>query len=200
MAHPIVSSTRWLAAVLIAGALAACDVNLAVPTPERTKPAGPLWEEPQFSKMMAEYQKALPGKRHALVFTIDADSAQLQVQDPAKPENVDAYQCHDGQLQGPIPVRLYGGGKLEDNLFDWDQVAVDRIPALVKTAKEKVPLEGGKVIEVKVRQDEEVHIDLQHGGPPMIQVLRIHVALEGTRRIGALVADAKGNVISAEAL
>jgi hypothetical protein len=182
---------RWLGVILMLGLLTGCDGKnpLQGSAPGLARPAGPLWEEPQFSAMMNAYRQALPGKRRALEFDINTERARLQVQDPAKPENVDAYEYRNGQLSQPIPVHLMGGGKLEDNLFGWDEVAVDRIPELAKTAMEKVPLEGGKILQIKASRN-----------LPFSDEVQIRVNLYGTRRSGYLKADAKGNVKETKSL
>jgi len=159
------------------------------PKPAAVAAAGPLWEEPQLSAMMKAYHDALPGKRMVLNFNMNVGGASLQVQDPAKPENVDQYNYRDGEVSAPIPVRLHlFGGKLEDSLFDWDQVAIDRIPELARVAMEKIPLEGGKVRGARVGHD-IVDTDGK---------VYIRVDVEGTRKTGTLKADDKGNVVEAD--
>ena len=150
--------------------------------------AGPLWEEPQLSAMMKAYHDALPGKRMVLRFNANVGGASVQVQDPAKPENVDQYNYRDGQLSPPVPVRLHlFGGKLEDSLFDWNEVAFDKIPELARLAMEKIPLEGGRVVGFRVG-----HAIVDTDGK-----VYISIDVEGTRKSGTLKADAKGNVIEA---
>jgi hypothetical protein len=152
-------------------------------------PAGPLWEEPQLSAMMKAYREALPGKRMALSFNMNVGGASLQVQDPAKPENVDQYNYRDGALSAPIPVRLHlFGGKLEDGLFDLDAVAIEKLPELARAAMEKIPLEGGRVSGARVGRDT---MSFQDGK------VYIRVDVEGTRKSGTLKADAEGNVVEA---
>ncbi len=152
-------------------------------------PAGPLWEEPKLSVMMKAYREALPGKRMVLNFSLNVGGASLQVQDPAKPENVDQYNYRDGKISAPIPVRLHlFGGKLEDSLFDWDTVSLEKIPELARTAMERIPLEGGHVVGARVGHD-VVDTDGK---------VYIKVDVEGTRKSGTLKADAEGNVVEAD--
>jgi hypothetical protein len=116
--------------------------------------AGPLWDEPQFTAMLQAFRQRLPGERRALRFEIYSRDAKLEVQDPAKPANVDSYQYLDGTVSGPSPVHvataLELGGTLEENLFDLDQVTLERIPSLVQESIARTKLEGGKVEQVKV--------------------------------------------------
>src|SRR5262245_45487516 len=66
-----------------------------------------LWSTKQLPKLLATYHEALPGKIRALEFIIYSNRAQMQVQDPAKPENVDQYDYSAGKISAPIPVRLH---------------------------------------------------------------------------------------------
>lgn len=116
-------------------------------------PAGPLWNEPQFTTMLQAYRRKLPGKLRALRFEMYDDAASLEVQDPAQHVNVVSYHYKGGELRGPYHVNLSGvlaDPNLDDNLFDWDQVAVDRIPALVKAALAHTELAGARVVAVKI--------------------------------------------------
>lgn len=135
--------------------------------------------------MIAAYREALPGKVRVLDLKIYDRRVQMQVQDPANPENVDQYD-YRGRVSSPIPVKLAGHGDLDANLFDLDEVAFDRIPALVEEAVAKMPMEGGAVGHVLVRR-----------GLPFTKDVRITVYVEGTRKSGMLKADAKGHVLEA---
>ena len=156
----------------------------AAPLPP--KPAGPMWSEPQFSAMLQAYRQKLSGPRKALEFVITEDRARLQVQDPAKPENIDEYDYSQGRLTGPTPVQLMGANHLAEDVFPWNEVALERIPELAKTALDKGPVENGQIVQVRVGRgvvDPKVHIS---------------VALKGPRGFGGLVADTKGKILSME--
>jgi hypothetical protein len=186
---------RPLAAVLMVLSFISCNgrsgvVRQAPPADRATLPAtaaGPMWSEPQFSSMLQAYRQQLPGKRKALEFEITDERARLQVQDPAKPQNVDQYEYRQGRLTGPTPVQLMGEtDHLGENLFAWDEVAAERIPELAKTALAKVPIEDGRIVQVRVGRGivhREVHIS---------------VALQGPRGFGGLTADSKGKVLTVE--
>jgi hypothetical protein len=146
-----------------------------------------LWSAEQLPKLLAKYHEALPGKIRALEFIIYSNRAQMQVQDPAKPENVDQYD-YRGEISAPIPVRLHGSKNLEDSLFGLDEVAFDRIPALVAEAMEKMPIEGGQVTHVIVKR-----------GLPFSKDMRICVYVNGTRKDGMLEADGKGHLLKVHA-
>ena len=113
--------------------------------------SGPLWDEPQFTTMLQAYRRKLPGKCRALRFEITQSGASLQVQDSAELANVVSYDYRGTVLSGPSPVDLAGvleDSSLADDLFDWDQVAVERIPTLVKEALSRAKLEGSRVVQV----------------------------------------------------
>jgi hypothetical protein len=148
-------------------------------------PKEPLWTAERLSKAIAAYHEALPGKIRVLDLKIYADRLHMQVQDSAKPENVDQYD-YRGRVSDPIPVKLAGHGDLDANLFDLDEVAFDRIPALVEEAVARMPMEGGKVTHILVRR-----------GLPFTKDVRITVYMDGTRKDGMLKADAKGRVLEA---
>lgn len=151
------------------------------------RPKEPLWTAERLSKMIAAYHQAVPGKIRVLDFKIYDRYARMQVQDPAKPENVDQYD-YRGRVSEPVPVKLAGKGSLEANLFDLDDVAFDRIPALAEEAAAKLPMEGGKLGHILIRR-----------GLPFTKDVRITLYVNGTRKDGVLKADAKGRVLEVKA-
>ncbi len=115
--------------------------------------SGPLWNEPQFTTMLQAYRQKLPGKCRALRFEMTESGASLQVQDSAELANVVSYDYKRTVLSGPSPVDLAGvleDSNLADELFDWDQVAVEVIPTLVKVALSRTKLAGTRVVQVKI--------------------------------------------------
>jgi hypothetical protein len=107
-----------------------------------------------------------------LKISVSDHSMRVQAQDPKKPENVDEYRIWGGQIQGPAPVRLFGQTSqkvLEQNLFDPSDVALEKIPELVREADEKVVLEGREptpsvTIKRKLPFEEYVSIDVDYAG------------------------------------
>jgi hypothetical protein len=158
---------------------------IALPGAAASDPKEPLWTAERLSKMIAAYHQALPGRIRVLDFKIYDRYARMQVQDPAKPENVDQYD-YRGRVSEPVPVKLAGKGSLEANLFDLDEVALDRIPALVEEAAAKLPMEGASMGHILVRR-----------ALPFGKEVGITIFMEGTRKNGVLKADAKGRVLEA---
>lgn len=80
--------------------------------------------------------------------------AMVQVQDPTKPENIDGYTWRDGKLSEPAPVKIIGGGKIEDNVFPLKDVNFAGLPDLTKEILEKLKdVEGGKFVGYVVKRD-----------------------------------------------
>ncbi len=115
--------------------------------------SGALWNEPQFTTMLQAYRQKLPGKSRALQFAMTESGASLAVQDSAELAKVVSYNYNGAVLSGPSPVDLASvleDSDLTDDLFDWDQVAVERIPTLVKVALSRTKLAGARVMQVKI--------------------------------------------------
>ena len=136
----------------------------------------------EFEPKMAE---KIGGEVRVLDLSIYESFLKIQVQDPQKKENVDGYDYKNSVISEPVPVRLYGGGNLEQNLFKLKEVNLAKIPELIDEAREKSQdLEGAKVTHVIVKKD-----------LPFSNKVKIRVYLSGTRKSAWLVADADGKVI-----
>lgn len=117
--------------------------------------------------------------------SITESTFTASVQDPSKPENVDAYALDgDGTWGAPTPVELIGSGELEDNLFSADEVAWDEIDALADRAVDEVRIEGAELSLVLVKMSFEGQVE-------------ISVSIDGTRSSGQLRAKADGTFIEA---
>ena len=142
-----------MATTLGAGSCEQVPAKRAAGAPEPGVRSGSLWNEPQFTTMLQAYRQKLPGKCRVLRFEITQSGARLQVQDSAELAKVVAYDYRGTVLSGPSPVDLAGvleGSSLVDDLFDWDQVAVERIPTLVKEALNRAKLAGSRVVQVTI--------------------------------------------------
>jgi hypothetical protein len=100
---------------------------------------------PEFALTSVDALKVKLGEFKALEMTIHFASGftSVQVQDPAKPANVDEYQYKGGSIDGPTPVKLTGDGDLESNLFASTEIAWDKIPVMMEQAKTSIPLQEG---------------------------------------------------------
>ena len=96
-------------------------------------------------KKMTEEMKTKGGTPLMLFqhVNIDSDFINFTRQDQKKPENVDNFIWHaERGWQGPKAVKLKGDGKLEDNLYNFDEVNWDAIPDFVANAEKKAKEEG----------------------------------------------------------
>jgi len=94
---------------------------------------------PEFAAGAVSAYRAALGEAKALEITIWVGSlnrAEADIQDPAKPTNVDTYEYKAGKVGSPQPVKLTGGDAtdLEANLFPLSAVAWDQLPAMFATA------------------------------------------------------------------
>ncbi len=151
LARLTLASLTTAAALTVASCQQAPAKPAGAPAPEVRK--GGLWSEPRFTRMLQAYRRQLPGKLRALRFEMTESSASLQVQDPAEPAKAVSYGYKGSELSGPSPVDLVGEQEdldFDDDLFDWDQVAVERIPTLVQAALGRIKLAGARVVQVRV--------------------------------------------------
>ena len=144
----------------------------------------------EINKIKAVFTEKVGGDIKPLYIYFLANYAELQAQDPKKPENVDQYSYRDDAFDRQIPVKLSGPGKLEDNLFNLNDVALEKIPELVKDALERSKdLENPKVSIVRIALNPSF-IDQKNENKP-----EISINIEGTRKNAAMKADAQGKVL-----
>ena len=154
-------------------------------TPELPANAEDFFESDALREFEPKMAEKIGGEVSALDLSVYENNVKIQVQDPQKKENVDGYDYKNGVITDPVPVRLYGGGSLEQNLFKLKEVSLAKIPELIDEAREKSKdLEGAKVTHVVIKKD-----------LPFSNKVKIRVYLSGTRKSAWLVADANGKVI-----
>jgi hypothetical protein len=110
--------------------------------------------------------------------------AFAQVQDPTEPTYVDRFPWRDGEVGASEPVRLFGDGDLETNLFPSTEVAWDAIPSAIATAVEQAAIPGGEVTHVIVSRDLPFKPDV---------VIRVYVSSD--RESGYVELDAQGGFL-----
>ncbi|HEY0050745.1 MAG TPA: hypothetical protein VGB68_15735 [Pyrinomonadaceae bacterium] len=160
-------------------------VTKSAPTPAIKANSEDFFESDALSEFEPKLSEKIGGEVKVLDLNVYENYLKIQVQDPKKPENVDGYDYKDGVIAAPVPVRLYGGGNLEQNLFKLKEVNLARIPELIDEAREKSQdLEGAKVSHVIVKKD-----------LPFSNKVKIRIYLSGTRKSAWLVADSSGKVI-----
>lgn len=105
------------------------------------------------AKGAQELERQLGGPVRAFQVEIGAQRIVYQVQDPKKPENVDAYELKNGVLMPPQPVQLMLlGDPLDPKLYPLAEVPLARIPELANAALAALNLEDGKVMSMTVRR------------------------------------------------
>lgn len=136
------------------------------------------------------YKEKLGAEFKAMDITVwvqDNERAEANVQDPAKPANVDNYEFDGSKVGSPNPVKLSGDGDLESNLFMVTEVAWEKMPELFEIAKTEIgSLEGSTGV---------THVIIQKNLPfDSDTVIRVYVD-GGTRSGGGSVAfHADGSV------
>jgi hypothetical protein len=101
----------------------------------------------EFGTQSYDAFKAKFGDFKSLEYTIflgDNQRVQAQIQDPAKPANVDQYTLEGGSISDAVPVKLSGDGSLEENVFQASTVAWDKLPDMIDQAKTSIPVEDSK--------------------------------------------------------
>ena len=124
--------------------------------------------------------RTLPEPILALELVIRPDRVVLQASDPAHPKDVVQYEYRAGRVHGPVRVKLFGPGELEDNLFPLAEADLSSVPAFVQKALEKVGT-GGRVSHVVLRRNLPHTLDVR---------FRAHFA--GPQDQKAVQADARG--------
>ena len=143
-----------------------------------------LYTETAFSRAMAELKKHAPSPIEALSLLVYPDHAVLQARDPASPKSVVQYVYRGGTVTSPVPVKLLGTGKLDDNLFPLESVKVAVVPKLSRDAKLKANIPEGLVTRVLLKRNLPESMDIQ---------FRIFVTSQ--RRDATLEADSTGKLI-----
>lgn len=143
----------------------------------------------ELNKMKAAFAERVGGKMKVLYIQMGENYAEIQAQDPNKPENVDQYRYRNGEMEKVLPVKLSGPGKLENSLFDYDDVNLDKIPELVAEAKKRAKdLEGMKASGLRIERGLMIVRKPSDANEPMI-----NISVSGTRKGAYLKADLKGN-------
>ncbi|MBX3300082.1 MAG: hypothetical protein KF736_11535 [Acidobacteria bacterium] len=151
--------------------------------PNAKKPtlSGRLYEDPVgIDDFLSQLYKAAGSEDlNVLKLSFYDSYAIVELQDPAKPENVDSYTYRDGKLSQPNPVKLIGGGKLSDNIYPIKDVNLKGLPALTKEVMSKLEgVEGGRMIGYVISR-----------GLPFSKDVRIVPLTNATRKSVSAAAD-----------
>jgi len=146
--------------------------------------SGSLYNDAAFSRAMAELKKHAPSPIEALSLLVYPDHAVLQARDPAAPKTVVQYVYRGGLVATPVPVKLLGTGKLDDNLFPLDSVKLAMVPKLARDAKTKANIPEGVVARILLKRNLPESTDI-----------KFRVFVTSQRRDATLDADQTGRLI-----
>ena len=178
---------RALLLIFFAVWLAGCNqkaIESWLSESETGEGGGSLYTEPAFSRAMAELKKRAPSPIEALSLLVYPDHAVLQARDPAAPKSVVQYVYRGGTVTPPVPVKLLGTGKLDDNLFPLETAKLAAVPKLSREAKTKANIPEGLVSRVLLKRNLPESMDIQ-----------FRVFVTSQRRDAALDADHTGRLI-----
>ena len=103
-----------------------------------------------------------------------------KVQDPKKPENVDGYTYKDGSLESPVPVKIIGNGKIEDNVFRLSEVNLAALPKLTEEIMGKLKdIEGGTMVGYSI--DRGLPFDKEIGIMPLVNSSRKSITADADK-------------------
>ena len=103
-----------------------------------------------------------------------------KVQDPKKPENIDGYTYKDGSLEKPVPVKIIGNGKIEDNVFRLSEVNLAALPKLTEEIMGKLKdIEGGTMVGYSI--DRGLPFDKEIGIMPLVNSSRKSITADADK-------------------
>jgi len=174
-----------LLAALVSPPLLGCNQRAIESWLSQSSEAEPsLYSQGGFDRSLAELRKRVPTPIEALSLLVYSDRLVLQARDPAARNNVVQYVIRGGRATDPIPVKLIGTGKLDDNLFPLDAAKVEAIPRLVHEAQSKANIPEGSVARVLLKRNLPESMDIQ-----------FRVFVTSQRRDAYMDADQQGNLI-----
>jgi hypothetical protein len=180
---------RTLAAIFVALACTvACDEPTAKPLPAAStraeQKAPSLLEAESLRTALSAVEKQAGPKVEALELDVHPDHLVLKARDRANPARVLQHVYRNGRLEEPVPVRLLGNGKLEENLFSLADADLGVIPALSREAVTAVDERFGKVSHVLLRRN-----------LPQDEDIQFRVYVQSPMKDGYVDADASGKLL-----
>ena len=165
-----------------------------------------------------DLERQLGSPVRALEVEMSPQRIVYQVQDPKKPENVDAYELKNGVLLPPQPVQLMlMDEKLDPKLYPLAEVPLARIPELAKAALAALQIEDGKVLSMTVHRkfsgipaDMQAALDRAHEAAGIKETvdkdeipdggLAVEIYVDSPRRKAYVLADGDFKVIRTSVL
>lgn len=162
----------------------------------RSAPAADLFSSDAIAQGAKELEAKVGGSLRMLDLMAENGSVRFQYEVPGKKGEVDQYELRGGELLGPKPVQLIGGGSLEDNLFTLADADLACIPELGKRALAKLAIADAKVSSVRVRKEEPADA-IQKRIHRQAYALEVHFVMyvDSARSKGMIVANGKCEII-----
>ena len=115
---------------------------------------GDMYTNKETVKKAVADMKAKAGGEPLMIFQnvhIGPDFISFNRQDQKQKENIDGFSwSKNSGWSGPKVVKLHGPGKLEDNLFNADQVNWEAIPDFVANVRKMAEAQGMEKPEITV--------------------------------------------------
>ncbi len=161
---PAPRARRAVLVLLASALLAGCNqraIESWLTKSDAPEVSGSLYSQAAFTRAMSELRKRAPSPVQVLSLLVYADHAVLQAQDPAAPASVVQYVYRSGTVAPPVPVKLLGTGKLEDNLFPLSAAKIAAVPRLAHDAKAKANIPEGLVSRILLKRNLPESMDIQ---------------------------------------
>jgi len=155
---------------MIAVVLAAVGVEgIARAAPPGSEATPSLLETP--APFVAALRSRFGKDAAVLTLSVYAETAEIQVQDPAIPIHVDRYSFEEGAFLTPEPVPVGRNEKaLRARLFRLAEVDFSIIPGLLEDARVRAATEDGRVTHVMIERPSVTMTDYDTWGRPVIRV------------------------------
>lgn len=118
---------------------------------------------------------------------VQAESADVEAQDPERPENLDRYSFEDGVFRAPEPVQA--GRNRRDNearLFPFVEVDLSLLPRLLDDARRRAETPEARVTQVVIERSQGTGDSELWGWP------RMRFTVDGPRGGAVVEYDLKG--------
>jgi hypothetical protein len=140
------------------------------------------------SSIPTKFAEKRGGAAKFLELVIYPEYANAQLQDPAKRENVDAYELRNGKVSEEGPVKFTGEAPtakdLDEACIDAKTVDFAVVPKIVKDAVVQTKIEDGKVTHIMFSRPR-----------PFSNDPRWRVYVNGARKNGSVEYDIKGTMV-----
>lgn len=162
----------------------------------RSAPPADLFGTTAIADAARELETKVGAPLRMLDIMAENGKVRFQYEVPGKKGAVDQHELRGGELLGPQPVQLIGGGALEESLYALADAKLACIPELGRQAVARLGFEGGKVSSVRVRMEEPADaIQKRIRRQPYAPELHFVLYVDSTRNKGMIVANGRCEII-----